>query len=218
MNFFSATNWRLLKTAQIDQDDFSLTTKYSGNPLLIKVSTQAKNLLSNKAGLIYQGADIQGLGRVQITDKVSIDFDNLAIFCWRKMPSYQLFFERSGWINTTLKIQIYQSIMPLEFEPQQSNNKGSTVGGTPVNTSASSVTLLAANANRKALRIVNTSNRDLYINLGATATLASYAAKLPKLPASGIPSAYENDVYTGVVSGIWDSVGSGSAQVIEVLP
>jgi hypothetical protein len=117
-----------------------------------------------------------------------------------------------------IDLQIYHETMSTEFEPQQQSNKGFTTGGTPVNTSATSVILLAANPNRKSLRVVNTSNRDMYVHFGATASLATYTTKLPKLPATGIASAYNDETYMGVVSGIWESAGSGSAQVIEVLP
>jgi hypothetical protein len=169
------------------------------------------------AGYLYEPIETP-LGLTRVEQRLPIPIDIPVVFhSSRLTQNFKLEFEKQEWINS-LQLSIYQSNMPTEFEPQQQSNKGSTTGGTPINTSAISVTLLAANPDRKSLRIVNTSNRDLYVHLGATASLAAYTSKLPKLAANGIASAFDDDTYTGVVSGIWESAGSGSAQVIEVLP
>jgi hypothetical protein len=70
---------------------------------------------------------------------------------------------------------------------------------TNVASSATSVVLLAANANCKGFKITNTSNQDMFIQLAATASIASYIIRLGKVPASGIPAVYEDKGYTGAI-------------------
>lgn len=85
---------------------------------------------------------------------------------------------------------------------------------TSVASNVASVTLLAANANRKVATIVNDSaTANLYVKLGAAATTSSYTVKM-------VPGAYyevPNPVYTGVIDGIWD-VAVGNARITELTP
>lgn len=82
---------------------------------------------------------------------------------------------------------------------------------TSVTSSATSVTLLAANANRRHVIIVNNSTKILYIAFAATASLATYTVSIAALGVYiGTP-----DGYTGVISGIWAAV-NGSAKITEV--
>jgi len=80
-----------------------------------------------------------------------------------------------------------------------------------VASSASNVTLLAANSSRKGFSIFNDSTQVLYVKLGATATTSSYAFQVA---AGGY---YENGpvVYSGNVDGIWASA-NGNARVVEL--
>jgi hypothetical protein len=80
---------------------------------------------------------------------------------------------------------------------------------TSVNDTASSTTLLAANANRLGVSIVNTSTVNLYIKAGATASLSSFTVFLA-------PSAYWESPfnYTGILDGIWASDPNTGAAVI----
>lgn len=73
--------------------------------------------------------------------------------------------------------------------------------------SASSVTLKAANPNRKTIYIRNDSTATLYIEEGATATTDS----LWKLATDEV---YTSDDYKGVISGIWSSA-AGYARISE---
>jgi len=87
---------------------------------------------------------------------------------------------------------------------------GDTGVASSVAVSVSSVTLVALNVDRKQVIIRNDTNSNLYIAHGATAT-TSNAVKLKK------NDVYIEDKYTGVISGIWDSVaGGGNAQITEV--
>lgn len=71
-----------------------------------------------------------------------------------------------------------------------------------------SVTLKAANADRKELLVDNNGAQTLYVKYGSTASLTSYAARL--FPGDDIVI----DNYTGIVTGIWD-VADGFAMVTE---
>jgi hypothetical protein len=86
--------------------------------------------------------------------------------------------------------------------------------GTPANvtSSASSVTLKAANASRRGLYIFNDSSANLYVKFGATASATSFTVKLTAGAFYEMPAPY----YRGVVDGIWDSA-NGSARVTEIV-
>lgn len=76
--------------------------------------------------------------------------------------------------------------------------------------SATSVTVLALNANRRGGTIYNDSSAILYLKLGATASSTSYTVKMYADDYYEIPF-----FYTGVIDGIWASA-TGSARVTEV--
>ena len=80
-----------------------------------------------------------------------------------------------------------------------------------VASSATNVTLMAANADRLGLTIHNSSTQILYVKFGATASATSYSVKIA---ADGF---YElkHPVYTGIVDGIWVSA-DGNAYVTEL--
>jgi hypothetical protein len=82
---------------------------------------------------------------------------------------------------------------------------------TSVSDTASSTTLLAANANRLGAAVYNDSTVDLYLKLGTTASLTSFTVKM-------IPGAYYEVPFsfTGEISGIWASDASGAARVTEL--
>lgn len=84
-----------------------------------------------------------------------------------------------------------------------------TAAQTSVASSSTSVTLLAANANRRAFFVFNDSTQILYVSFTATSTAAAYSVKL--FPNSCITSDF---IYTGIISGIWASA-NGAAKVTE---
>lgn len=86
----------------------------------------------------------------------------------------------------------------------------STAAITPVASSATSIVLLAANANRKDVKIFNNSTSRLYVAFLGTASIAACSLLLEP---GGL---YEGEVnYTGVISGIWAAV-NGNALVTEL--
>lgn len=89
--------------------------------------------------------------------------------------------------------------------------KASTATLTNVPSSASNVTVVAANANRLGVLIVNDSTATLYLKFGATATTSSFSVKME-------PGSYwemPEPLYVGIIDGIWSSA-DGAARVTEL--
>ena len=80
-----------------------------------------------------------------------------------------------------------------------------------VSSSATNVTLLAANTARKGAYFYNDSTQILYLKLGATATTSSYTVEM------GPEDFYElpNPIYVGIIDGIWASA-NGALRVTEI--
>lgn len=89
--------------------------------------------------------------------------------------------------------------------------RASSSAVTSVNDTASSTTLLAANANRLGATVYNDSTVALYLKLGATASLTSFTVKMAADSYYEVPFAY-----TGIIDGIWASDASGSARITEI--
>lgn len=84
-----------------------------------------------------------------------------------------------------------------------------TVTNSNVASSATSVTLLAANAGRLGATISNDSGASCYVKMGVTASATDFVVKL------GPGSYYEVPYgYDGRIDGIWDAA-SGTARVAE---
>jgi hypothetical protein len=79
-----------------------------------------------------------------------------------------------------------------------------------VASSATNVTVLAANTSRLGAIIVNDSTAILYLKMGATASATSYTAKLQPDDYYEVPFGY-----TGILDGIWASA-NGNARVTEL--
>lgn len=79
---------------------------------------------------------------------------------------------------------------------------------TTVDASTNAVTLLAANAARKKLIVINSSTAIMYLAFGETATVAEHTI------AVGNGDGYELEGYTGVVSAIW-AAATGKAMITE---
>jgi len=82
-----------------------------------------------------------------------------------------------------------------------------------VASSASSVTIIASNTNRRKIIVCNDSTSRLLLKFGATASATDFTIAL----AGG--AIYESPfgaVYTGIIDGIWDSA-NGAARVTEMI-
>jgi len=210
--------WTKIGAFRIDKP-FTRFQPIFTSSIAIKV-TNVSNLKSTWqwAGYLYEFIDTP-LGLARVGNRFSIPIADLIIFIPSGFASrYRLDFEKQDWIDS-LQLSIYQSDMPLTFEPVINipSTFGSTTNSTPVPITTSSVALLAANANRKKLIILNNSNQDLYIDLDATASVSDFSQKIPKITASGFVASYELSEYTGAVSGIWATTGTGAALVKEII-
>lgn len=87
--------------------------------------------------------------------------------------------------------------------------RSSTGTQTSVAGSAASVTILAANANRRGASIYNDSTAILYIRMQATASTSNFSVKLFPEDFYEVPFGY-----TGIIDGIWASA-TGNARVTE---
>lgn len=81
---------------------------------------------------------------------------------------------------------------------------------TSVAASATVVTLLAASASRLGATVHNDGPNNLYLRLGAGASLAAFSVRIPAQGYYEVPYRY-----TGVITGIWD-VASGDARITEL--
>ncbi len=102
---------------------------------------------------------------------------------------------------------------PLPVELNGGAVTTSTIASVAQN--AASVTLHAANANRRGLIIWNNAqgnNDNLFIKFGATASTTSFTIILIK----GSGYEFMSPIYRGIVDGIWSNAGTGAALVTEL--
>ena len=91
--------------------------------------------------------------------------------------------------------------------------QGSVAALTTVAASTTSVSLLASNALRVNMYVVNSSSiGNLFMAFAATASLSSYTIQIPP----GGLYEFSNTAYTGAISGIWDNATAGAALITEV--
>lgn len=92
-----------------------------------------------------------------------------------------------------------------------------TTALTNVAESASSVTVLASNANRLSFRIFNDSDAPVNFKCGAAASATSFTLRV--LPRGDFSTKDIPVNYTGIITGIWDTtpgtVGHASARITE---
>lgn len=91
----------------------------------------------------------------------------------------------------------------------------STATLTNVSSSASNVTLLAANSLRQMACFYNDSTQVCYLKFGATATSSSYTVQLAASAYYELPMCNGRAVYTGKIDGIWASA-NGAMRVTEL--
>jgi hypothetical protein len=89
--------------------------------------------------------------------------------------------------------------------------RASSSAVTSVSASASSVSLLASNANRRGAAFYNDSPFALYLKLGATASTSSFTVKIEANQFWALPF----PCFTGAIDGIWESA-TGSARITEL--
>ena len=192
-----------------------------------RVATRASNVALlkpswNWAGYFTQYLDIPDFGLARIEQRHNLSTRESSLFIPTVFkPSYRLKFYKADWISS-LTLTIYEDSMPLNFEPATStvsipSSLASAAISSTVSNSATSVPFLSLNPDRRKLVVANNSNRDLYIDLDFTASIADHCIKIPKVSPTGFIATYELEEYTGVVSGVWESVGTGAALIREMI-
>lgn len=84
-----------------------------------------------------------------------------------------------------------------------------------VSSSASNVTLLAANTKRCMATFYNDSTQICYLKFGATATSSSYTVQLAAGAYYELPACDGRGVYTGIIDGIW-AAANGNMRVTSL--
>jgi len=146
--------------------------------------------------------------RVQLTDGTQAIGNNQSVPVWVSGTVAPV-----GTQTVTGSVSVLNSLtgsMTVSNTVNVRSAGNATSAVTSVPSSATSVTILASNSNRKGATVYNNSTRRLYIKLGATASTTSFSVLLFANSYWEVPA-----FYTGVIDGIWDSV-NGAALVTEV--
>lgn len=106
-------------------------------------------------------------------------------------------------------VNVTVSNTPLPVTMSQVDPANATL--TQVASSASSVTILAANANRHQFIVYNQGSKILYLAFHSSASLTAYTVQVPS------NTMYESSLngYTGIVTGIWNAA-NGTAVITEI--
>jgi hypothetical protein len=107
-------------------------------------------------------------------------------------------------------ISRFRELMPLFNSLSLPNNNSATATPTTVAVSTTSAVLLAANTARLGASIVNGANKALNVQFAATTSTSSYAVQIAAGGYYEVPYGY-----TGAISGVLASNGSGNALVTE---
>lgn len=119
-------------------------------------------------------------------------------------------------INTKLPASLGAKAPSASLSVTQAFAATSTLAN--VASSATSVSLLAANNNRKTAIIINDSTSDLYVTLNASAASTTNYSLFLAAKVGNTPSflAINGDDYSGEIRGIWSSA-NGFARITEVV-
>ena len=114
----------------------------------------------------------------------------------------QIYYANAGGARTDVNDSAARALSVKNYQP--------TATRTQVADSATDVSLLAANTDRKKYAVYNDSTAVLYLADGAAATTTNYTVQIP-------PNGYfENVGYVGAVRGIWATdPGTGAARITE---
>ncbi len=103
---------------------------------------------------------------------------------------------------------VAQTVLPVN--PVQQSTGSAAI--TSVASSATTVSLLVSNGSRKGVIITNDGTANLFLAYASTASTTAFTVKLPPSAVWEMPPP---PIYTGAISGIWDSA-AGSARITEL--
>lgn len=94
-----------------------------------------------------------------------------------------------------------------------SGGSGTAPSVTQITSSATVVTLQAANDNRKQWTIYNLADKDLYLKWGSSASLTDFTVIVPYRGYYELPL----PTYLGIITGIWSGSPTGNAYATELV-
>lgn len=175
----------------------------------IKITDGVQVLGTGSSAPIWiSGAVTSNIGNFPVTQSVKIDQSITLPVSVSNFPAIQVVTGVVGFQNnqggSTNPLWVTGSFSTT-FDPSTS----ATV--TPVSSSATVVTLQAANGNRRGLMVYNDSTKILFLKLGSVASQTDFSVKMSSQAYFEIPGNY-----TGIVTGIWASA-NGFAYITEIL-
>jgi hypothetical protein len=105
-----------------------------------------------------------------------------------------------------------QNVSGSAWTPTVNQSAPSSGAHSVIVAGTSSVDFQAAKAARKGLNIYNNSDTAIFVFLGSGASSSKFSFNLPSASFYELPF----PVYTGIITGIWATSGSGDAQVDEL--
>lgn len=189
----------------------------AGSGTSIDTRTEATNGNHRQVVVLGDPATNAGVAPVDATNGLSVNVTNASLtVAAHAVTNAGTFAVQAAQAGTWDEVGIHDSGNSITvdnggtFAVQNTRAGATTATLSNVADAATSATLKASNAARLALIIVNDSTVDLYVKYGATASATSFTYKL------GPGETLREDLYTGIVDGIWASDASGSARVTEL--
>ena len=200
--------WEPLITLTLSED-WQYTPETEGYFFRVKSVGNLEIWLAARQADISEEAQFWGFQRLVSRQQfTAFQFNPPPIFEHRRLAFRNDAPNKSNQVRT---IQVEVSDMPLS-NPSTVNvtlPSSSAAAATTVTAATTSTSLLASNTSRKGASIWNNSTAALYVEMGATASLTAYAAKLEAGGYYEVPYGY-----TGAIAGIWAAV-NGNALVRE---
>jgi hypothetical protein len=165
----------------INQESKMIPVTFKSEYLVILAKCLNCRATWHKAGYLFQYIDTLPLRKVQVENSKLILLNTPKIQSFSLFQlGYQLKFELADWIKE-LTLEIYEPNMSLyQSENNQTNSAdftGQTV--TSLTLTATALSVLAANPNRKGLTIRNKGNKICYLGFAATVDAANAPFSIP---------------------------------------
>lgn len=216
-----------LASIKTDVDNLNLaqastTSGQKGNLILGAVTTSAPTYTTAQSNPL--SLDTSGNVRTSVNNTVTITGSILnTSFAVTNTGTFAVQAAQSGtWTNTVTQATASNLNATVRNQDGSGNNLTSVNGAinvvqsaptgtlTQVNSSATSVTVLASNTSRKGATFYNNSTAILYLAFGSTASTTAFTVPLAASTFFEMPSGYN-----GIVSGIW-ATANGNVEVTEI--
>lgn len=184
---------------------------FTSGRLILEVSSAFASINRwRRAGFITELIEVPGVGVCRGFNR-RIFFERIAIEVPALLDSYQLEFISEYWIQA-LTLKIYESDMPLTKSVMVTVNyqKSNIATSSSIAASVTSVSLLAANANRVGATIYNRSNSSMFLKFGVAASATNFTVKVDSGDYYELPNGF-----TGALFGIWEAA-NGSCNIEEL--